>query len=726
MKTLFTSVHCLECGHEMEADLFITRCAACGGEWVGARYDCAALSAYWPEVLAERPTTMWRYRELLPFSQEFQPISMGEGWTPLTRATGLERELGHGEIWIKDERQQPTGSFKDRQAAFTISALKAQGIDELVLASTGNAAAAYAAYCARAGIKVWIFLPSSVPTEKMRELALYGAEVVKITGTYDQAKKIAADFATRRGIYIDKGAKAIPGKESMKTVAFEIAEQLGRVSSPSEGRVLSQSKEWRAPDWYVQAVSGGIGPLGVLKGFTELYQAGLIDRVPKLAIVQVEGCAPMVRAWERGLAQAEPVQPDTLVTVLSTGAPGLAYEILKQASDRYGGAMVAVSDGAAFRAMRRVARTEGFSMEPAASVAFAGLEKLLRQAQEGVAANQVIQPGECVVVNCSGHTFSAEKHALEDRYAFHLQTDVPLTVGVPVEGTPASPEGLAAVLEQLDEQITTIVIIEDNPHDSRLIRRLLQSYKHYRIFEAHTGLDGIDLVRQRQPDLVVLDLTLPDMDGFAIIETLKADAHTCEIPVVIVSAKDLTADEQKRLYRHAQSVWQKGSFSARELASHVVEILGDDKPVELPATRPVQPRVEPPPIETFGQDRRPRILVVDDHAASARLMRRLFESRQRFRVTEAHSGAEALAAIQDDKPDLIILDLMLPDIAGEQLLKMLREQDQTQDVPVIIVSAKDLDPATRVKLSAQADSIWSKTTFDRSNLLAHVETLLTE
>ncbi|MGD9100058.1 MAG: pyridoxal-phosphate dependent enzyme, partial [Anaerolineae bacterium] len=624
MKTLFTSVHCLECGHEMEADFFVTRCAACGGVWVGACYDCAALSAYWPEVLAERPTTMWRYREMLPFSQEFHPISMGEGWTPLTRATGLERELGHGgvlspskgEIWIKDERQQPTGSFKDRQATFTISALKAQGIDELVLASTGNAAAAYAAYCARAGIKVWIFLPSSVPAEKMRELALYGAEVVKITGTYDQAKKIAADFATRRGIYADKGAKAIPGKESMKTVAFEIAEQLGQVSSPSKGRAPSPSKGrapspskgWRAPDWYVQAVSGGIGPLGVLKGFVELHQAGLIDRVPKLAIVQVEGCAPMVRAWERGLAQAEPVQPDTLVTVLSTGAPGLAYEILKQASDRYGGAMVAVSDGAAFRAMRRVARTEGFSMEPAASVAFAGLEKLLRQAQDGAAADQAIQPGECVVVNCSGHTFSAEKHALEDRYVFHLQTDAPVTVGVSVGGTPASPEGLAAMLEQLDEQITTIVIIEDNPHDSRLIRRLLQSYKHYRIFEAHTGVDGIDLVRQRLPDLVVLDLTLPDMDGFSIIETLKADAHTCEIPVVIVSAKDLTADEQKHLYRYAQSVWQKGSFSARELASHVVEILGDDKPVQQPAVQSVQPRSEPSPIETFGQDRRPHIL----------------------------------------------------------------------------------------------------------------------
>jgi threonine synthase len=234
MKTLFTSIRCLECDHEMEASLFATCCAACGG----------ALPANWPAHLKRRPTTMWRYRELLPFPAKVQIVSMGEGWTPLTRAEGLEREAGHdglssskGQIWIKDERQQPTGSFKDRQAAFTVSALKAQGIDELVLASTGNAAAAYAAYCARVGIKLWVFLTSSVPAEKMRELALYGAEVVKTTGTYDQAKTIAADFAARRGIYLDAGAKAIPGKESMKTIAFEIVEQLG----------------WRAPDWYVQA-----------------------------------------------------------------------------------------------------------------------------------------------------------------------------------------------------------------------------------------------------------------------------------------------------------------------------------------------------------------------------------------------------------------------------------------------------------------------------------------
>lgn len=555
----------------MQADLFAPRCSACGGAWVEARYDTAALPADWPALVAQRPTNLWRYRELLPFPDDFPIVSMGEGWTPLTRAAGLERESGHREIWIKDERLSPTGSFKDRQAACTVSGLKAQGIDEFVIASTGNAAAAYAAYCARAGIKLWVFLPNNVPSEKIRELALYGAEVVKVNGVYDQAKEVAADFAARRSICQDRGAKGITGKESMKTVALEIAEQLpppgpqrGPSPPPAGG---TTGGDWQAPDWYVQAVSGGIGPLGVLKGFCELREAGLIDRVPKLGIVQVEGCSPMVRAWERGLEQAEPIVPDTLVIVLSTGKPGLAYRVLKRASDRYGGAMVAVSDGDAFRAMRRIARTEGFSMEPAASVAFAGLEKLLNEGH--------IQPGERVVVNCSGHTFSAEKHALEDHFLLRLEVDAPLAEH-PSDGIQSLPkDNLAAVMDQLDEQITTIVVIDDNAHDSRLIRRLLQSYKRYRVFEAHNGLDGIDLVRQRKPDMVVLDLTLPGMDGFSILDELKGDERTREIPVVIVSAKSLTSAEGKHLRRHTESVWQKGNFSARELVDHVVGLLAD-------------------------------------------------------------------------------------------------------------------------------------------------------
>jgi len=692
--TRFNAVGCLECGHAMAPDLHAARCDACGGPWLDARYDYSALPADWPARLAARPTSMWRYRELLPFPDDLCAVSMGEGWTPLTPADRLAGELGYRELWIKDERQQPTGSFKDRQASATVSALMAQGVDELVLASTGNAAAAYAAFCARAGIKLWVFLTSSVPAEKMRELGLYGAEVVKITGTYDQAKDIAADFAARRGIVFDRGAKAIPGKESMKTIAFEIAEQLG----------------WRAPDWYVQAVSGGIGPLGVLKGFIELQRVGLIDRVPKVAVVQSAGCAPMVEAWQQGAAKATPVQPDTLITVLATGDPGLAYTMIKQACDSLGGAMVAVGDGDAFRAMRRLARTEGFSVEPAASVAFAGLEKLREAGHIG--------PDGTVVINCSGHTFSAEKHALEDRYVLHL--DVAMSLA-----DRDKPEGLVAALRQLDEQVTTVVVIDDNPHDSRLVSRLLARYKDYRVFEAHNGPDGIDLVRQRRPDLVVLDLTMPEMDGFSILTELKRDPRTREVPVMIVSAKALEPAERAFLERHTASIWEKGSFSAAELVRHVVTMLGGqlDHPDAPLTTTPRQ--IADGVMEVFGELDRRRILVVDGNTIDARLLRRLFEARQRFEVIEAHSAAQALDTVERHAPDLVILDLALPDTSGEALLADLRRHAKTRRIPVIVVSPKDIDPQRRAMLAAQADSVWSKETLDRSSLLAHVETILT-
>ena len=686
----------------MPPDPYTVACDACGSVWLDAVYDCAALPSNWGALLKDRPYDLWRYTELFPFDAEFSHVSLGEGWTPLIRAEGHECETGHPGIWIKDERQHSTGSFKDRQAATAVSVLKARGIDQIVLASTGNAAAAYAAYCARAGIKLWVFVTSSVPAEKMRELALYGAEAIKVTGTYDQTKEVAADFAQRRGIYLDRGAKSIPCKESMKTLAFEIAEQLPRLP---DGR-------WQAPDWYVQAVSGGIGPLGVLKGFGELYAAGLIAHIPKIAVVQTEGCSPMVRSWEKGLAQAEIVeQPDSLITVLATGKPGMAYEILKRASDTYGGAMVAVSDGEAFRAMRHIARLEGISMEPAASVAFAGLAKLLEK--------EYIQPAEVVVVNCSGHTFSAEKYVLEDRYMLSL------AVASPAKAQPA--KGLVTALEALDEQITTIVIIDDNPYDSRLIRRLLKNYKHYRVFEANDPHDGLDLVRQRRPDLVVLDLMMPNMDGFAILKELKSDPRTAEIPVVVVSAKTLKPAEYAKLQDTAESVWQKGNFSARELASHVVNIVESHNSKIVSSVNAATPsaRAEKTLVQTFGQGSRQRVLIVDDYEPEARLIRRLLETRPRFEVIEAHSGQQALDLIADYPPDLVILDLILPDMGGEDVLMMLRARPETRDVHVIVVTAKnDMPTDMRARLSSNVDSIWSKAILDRSSFLAHIETLL--
>lgn len=708
MPSLMKSVVCLDCGHEMPVEPLPAQCAACGSKWMDVRYDYDAVAEAWRAGLADRTSTLWRYEELLPLAEMTAVVSMGEGWTPLTQATNLGRELEHQHIFIKDERQSPTGSFKDRQGTVTVSNLRQRGITECVMASTGNKAAAYAAFCARAGIRLWIFLTSTVPAEKLRELALYGAEVVKITGTYDQAKAVAIDFAARRNLYYDSGADSIPGREAFKTVAFEIAEQLARLEPLGDGR-------WRAPDWYVQAVSGGIGPLGVWKGFQELKQMGLIDKLPRLALIQTEGCSPMATAWQTGQEKAEPVVPHTRITVLATGDPGRAYTLLRGACQETSGTMIAVSDGEAFRAMRRMARVEGYSMEPAASVAFAGLEKLI--------ADGVIGADETVVVNCSGHTFPAEKHILEDQYVLDLQFGAEATAGhTQLE------EGLGAALERLDEQVTTVVVIDDNPQDSRLIRRLLQAHKNYRVFEVNNPLDGLDLVRQRNPDLVVMDLTMPDLDGFALLESFKADSEVAHIPVVVVSAKTLTPADRARLEGRAESLWQKGAFNTRELVEHVVKTLGGDltdTPDDLAEASAGQvaaaskDALDPDTPEPLRD-----IVVIDDDRRDARLIRRLLEATGRYRVHEAYDGASGWQTIESENPALVVLDLMLPDTTGEALLERLKANESTRDIPVVVLTAKDVPAAQRERLLEKIISLFQKANLDRQALIDSVNETL--
>ncbi len=688
--SLFTHVICLACNHQMPPDPMLNKCPACGGQWLDARYDYSKVN--WPQALAKRAPSMWRYAELLPIEDSRQRVSIGEGYTPLVRAEGLQSALNHPKLYIKDERQSPTGSFKDRQGSLSVSILRQMGIRECVLASTGNAAAAYAAYCARAGIKLWIFLTSMAPAEKMRELGLYGAEVVKVTGTYDEAKQIAADFAQRRGLYFDRGAKAVPGKESMKTIAFEIAEQLGLE--------LTDGERWIVPDWYVQAVSGGIGPLGVLKGFRELQQLGLIDRIPKLAIIQVAGCAPMVQAFKAGKSVATPVTPDTRITVLSTGDPGLSYTMLYEAIQQTGGTMEAADDGEAFRAMRRVARVEGFSVEPATAVAFAGLEKLIVSGQ--------ISPDELVLLNCSGHTFPAEKHILEDQYVLDLELG---------ENGSQAREGLSAALERLDEQIKTVVVIDDNPQDSRLIRRLLQAHKNYRVFESNNPVDGFELVKQRRPGLVISDLTMPGLDGFSLLDKLKADPETANIPVMIVSAKTITLADERRLNGRQESLWQKGSFNTRELVDHVVSTLNDTIPVKVePAAPPAAPLKLTLPVDA------PTVLIVDDNPRDSRLVRRILEAEKLYEVIEITTGAAALEMMRKSPPELILLDIILPDMSGLELLTQIRAIPELSATPVIVLTAKDLSREERTQLGDVV--LWHKANLDRRRLLKSVHDAL--
>jgi len=537
-------LQCTVCGKQQPYEPFVPAvCKHCQSQQLDAHYDYEAFKREILRGIPNRPNNLWRYQDVLPLDNPSALDLYPAGGTPLWLSQRFAHNLGHASVYIKDERYGPTSSFKDRQAAVAVAAMNENGIREAVIASTGNAAVAYAAACARAGIKLWVFMTSLVPQEKLREAALFGAEVIRVSGNYDQTKQIASQFAQRKNLLLDRGASSVPARESMKTIAYEIVEQMG----------------WRAPDWYIQAVSGGLGPLGVYQGFKELFDMGLINKIPKLAIIQADGCSPMVQGVKAGKDVAEPVIPDTRIIILSTGDPGKAYTYLWNLTQKYGGMMESVSDLEAYSAMRTLAKSEGMAVEPATAVAFAGFEKLSKSGKIGAE--------ERVVINCTGHTFPVEKHVLGDQWAVdvHLSKDQ----------SPAPREGLQAALENLDEKTTTVLLIDDNNDDALLIRRLLEGRKNYRMYHAKDGWEGLAMARQKLPDLIVSDLTMPGIDGFGLVEELKLDPRTKNIPVVVVSAKDITAEERSRLNGNIEALYQKGSLPTRKFVDQVIHVIED-------------------------------------------------------------------------------------------------------------------------------------------------------
>lgn len=536
---------CTHCGYHAPYEKPLPKCPVCGEDYLHAQYDIEALkSVGWVEVLQKRRPGLWRFRELLPLKSAENIVTMGEGGTPLIHMKNLGAMLGLKHLFFKDERQGPTNSFKDRQASVAISVMKEQGIKEAVVASTGNVAIAYSAYAARAGVKLWAFLPSRVPNDKMREAALYGTEVIKVTGTYDQTKEMAARFADHKGIYYDKGIKSIAAMESMKTMAFEIAEDLG----------------WRAPDWFIQGVSGGMGPIGVIKGFEELMELGLVDKVPAIGLVQSSGCDPMIQAFNNGMSVAVPVEnPSTVIATLSTGNPGRAYQILWDLMQKYGGAAASASDQEAFNVTKIMAQTDGVSVEPATAVAFAGLIKMVRQGK--------IKPDDVVVFNCSGHTFPVEKSILGDDWA--KQVDLS-DIGT---GRQLPETGIISALRMVGPKVRQVLVIEDNVDSARLLQRILQTKGGYDVHIAQDGAEGLKMVEKVRPDLIITDLMMPQLDGFQVIDNIKSDERYSHIPIIVITAKELSVKELHRLNNQIDTLLRKGSFLSEDLLNNIVEAL---------------------------------------------------------------------------------------------------------------------------------------------------------
>ncbi len=555
-------IECMDCGHKTPFIASASDCPNCHSTWREAMYDYNRLSKSLLLQISGRSFDLWRYKDLLPVRTMEPAYSLGEGGTPLLRASNLGGMLGCPNIFIKDERQGPTGSFKDRQAAVTIAALKEAGINELVVASTGNVAIAYSAYAARAGIRLWAFLTSLVPAEKMREVALYGTQVIKVTGSYDEAKQVAGEFARQRGIFYDLGARTISCVESMKTVSFEVVEQLTALLGPPPNPDKNKpGLTFFSPDWYIQSVSGGLGPVGVHKGFHEFKKMGFIDHIPKMGIIQTEGCAPMVHAWKQNQEVAIPVQnPKTVIATLATGDPGRTYTVLRQKMiSSSGGAFESVLDEEAFRAMHYLAKMEGISVEPAAAVAFAGMIKLIRAG--------VIKSDEVIVINCSGHTMPIEQKIIGEGWSRDIKPPVKELEGGSEEGL------LSALTRESIQGFPRIAIVDDEPDARRLIRRILQSQGNYTIFEATNGKEAVEVINREIPNLVILDLMMPAMDGFSVMDALRKKPETAEIPIIVLTAKELTQNEKIRLQGHIQKLMQKGDFLTDDLLDEVKSLL---------------------------------------------------------------------------------------------------------------------------------------------------------
>ena len=224
--------------------------------------------------------------------------------------------------------------------------------------------------------------------------------------------------------------------------------------------------------------------------------------------------------------------------------------------ERNGGTFESVTDEEAFHAMHVLAKMEGISVEPATAVAFAGLIKMVRLG--------LVDPTDVIVVNCTGHTVPVEQSVLGEKWAYDVEYEE-------AEAEQEAPEdGLLAALNHVTaDRYQRIAIVDDNAQVRQLIRRILQAQGEYALYEAEDGSKGIKLIRDEKPDLVILDLMMPELDGFGVLDEMKSDPDLASIPVVVVTAKELTSQEKERLNGQIDTLMQKGDFMSDELMDEV-------------------------------------------------------------------------------------------------------------------------------------------------------------
>lgn len=356
---------CVLCGRGSSPAEAPYACPECGP--LGTRrvaYDYARIARdFDPRRLPQTPDSLnlCRYLPLLPLSSDTPPLPVQVGWTPLAPAPRLRERLGLPHLFVKDDTRNPTASLKDRASAIAVARAQAEGNEIVACASTGNAAASLAGLAAAAGLGSRIFVPESAPKAKIAQLLAFGATVYPVQGSYDDAFDLCIAACERFGWYCRNTGYNPYLVEGKKTAALEIAEQL----------------DWQCPDTVIVPVGDGCVISGVWKGFWDLHQLGVLDRLPRLIAVQAAGSAAIARALENG-GVIEPVQSQTVADSIAVDLPRNGAMAVQDIQASQGFAVV-VGDDEIMDGVLLLAREGGIFVEPAAGAAVAGLARLARE-----------------------------------------------------------------------------------------------------------------------------------------------------------------------------------------------------------------------------------------------------------------------------------------------------------------------------------------------------------
>lgn len=353
-------MRCRECKREYDSG-FRYVCEDCFGP-LDVAYDLPRITR---DTFANREQTYWRYFEMLPVEERSNIVSIGAGMTPLIKAENLGKELGLDNLYIKNDSVNPTYSFKDRPAGVAVSKAKEFGLAAVGCASTGNLSSATAAHAAKGGLECHVFVTNNVEMAKIAQALSYGANYIAVDGTYDDANRIAAQIGDSRGIGIVNINMRSHYVEGSKTLAFEVAEQLG----------------WQVPDQLIVPVGSGAMLNAICKGFEEMQQTSLVGDVSEMrvAAAQPRGCAPIVDAFKRRNKEVVPVEhPDTVAKSLAIGDPGDGRYVLRRL-DQYAGHAEESNNEEILEAITLLARTEGIFTEPAGGVSISVLQKMARE-----------------------------------------------------------------------------------------------------------------------------------------------------------------------------------------------------------------------------------------------------------------------------------------------------------------------------------------------------------